>query len=101
RRARSTFVRKLRQNWNWSKAHRWAHLVEEHDIHPLVRGQRALRKAWWRWTRRDRQAPAAPVFLFGVQRSGTNMLAHGLDEIPEFQLYNEGNTKAFHNFQLC
>jgi Sulfotransferase domain len=100
RHAGNVFLRKFRQNWRWSKAHRWTHLIEEHDVNPLVRGQRALRKAWWRWIRRDRQTPAAPVFLFGVQRSGTNMLAHGLDEIPEFQVYNEGNTKAFHDFQL-
>lgn len=99
--AGNTFLREFRQHWRWSKTHRWTHLIEEHDVDPLVRGQRALRKAWWRWTRHDRQTPAAPVFLFGVQRSGTNMLAHGLDEIPEFQVFNEGNTKAFHGFQLC
>ena len=35
-----------------------------------------------------------------MQRSGTNLLAHGLDELPEFQVYNEGNTKAFENYRL-
>jgi hypothetical protein len=35
------------------------------------------------------------LFLVGVQRSGTNMMAHGLDEAPEFEVYNEGNVKAF------
>lgn len=100
RQAGRTFVRKLQKNWRWSKTHRWAHLIEEHDLNPLVYGPRMLRKARWRWTNRDRETPATPVFLVGVQRSGTNMLAHGLDEAPELQVYNEGNAKAFHDFRL-
>jgi len=96
----NALVRKFRQNWRWGKAHRWTHLIEEHDVNPMVRGQRALRKAWWRLTRPDKHSSATPVFLVGVQRSGTNMLAHGLDEMPEFQVYNEGNTKAFDDFRL-
>jgi len=96
----SVLLRKLRQNWRWAKAHRLSHLIEEHDANPLLRAQRAVRKAWWRWTRPGRRTKAAPVFLVGVQRSGTNMLAHGLDGVPEFETYNEGNTKAFRNYQL-
>ena len=45
-------------------------------------------------------ASPAPLFLVGVQRSGTNLLAHGLDELPEFHVYNEGNTKAFENYRI-
>jgi hypothetical protein len=93
-------MHKLRQNWRWAKAHRLSHLIEEHDANPLLRGQRALRKSWWRWTHPRRRTHATPVFLVGVQRSGTNMLAHGLDEAPEFETYNEGNTKAFQDYQL-
>jgi hypothetical protein len=96
----SILVRKLRQNWRWSKAHSWAHLIEEHDLNPLVRGKRAMRKTWWHLMRRDEKAPAVPVFLVGVQRSGTNLLAHGLDEMPEFQVYNEGNSKAFDEYHI-
>ena len=98
--AASKIVHKLRQNWRWSKAHRWAHLIEEHDLNPLVRTRRAIRKTWWRLSHRDRKAPPAPLFLVGVQRSGTNLLAHGLDELPEFKVYNEGNTRAFENFRI-
>ena len=98
--AGSYFVHKLRQNWRWGKTRPWRHLLEEHDLNPLLRGQRALRKVWWFWARRDRQTAAAPVLLVGVQRSGTNMLAHGLQELPEFQVYNEGNPKAFEDYRL-
>lgn len=95
-----TFVRKVRRNWQLGRTQGWARLIEEHDVNPVVIGRRALRKARWRWTNRNRQMPATPVFLIGVQRSGTNMLAHGLDEAPEFQVYNEGNAMAFRNFRL-
>jgi hypothetical protein len=99
--AASIVVHRIRQNWRWSKAHSWSHLIEEHDLNPLVRGRRAIRKSWWRLTQRDRKATLpAPLFLVGVQRSGTNLLAHGLDELPEFHVYNEGNTKAFDNYRI-
>jgi hypothetical protein len=98
--AASIVVHRIRQNWRWSKAHSWAHLIEEHDLNPLVRGRRAIRKTWWRLAQRDQKTPPAPLFLVGVQRSGTNLLAHGLDELPEFQVYNEGNTKAFENYRI-
>ena len=100
RHAAKIIVHRIRQNWRWSKAHSWAHLIEEHDLNPLVRGRRAIRKSWWRLMQRDQKAAPAPLFLVGVQRSGTNLLAHGLDELPEFQVYNEGNTKAFDNYRI-
>ena len=96
----STLVFKLRQNWRWSKSHRWAHLIEEHDLNPVVRARRAMRKGLWRVMHSDTRTPAAPVFIVGVQRSGTNLLAHSLDEMPEFQVYNEGNSKAFANYRF-
>ena len=99
-RAVGTFVRKLGKNWRWSKTHSWAHLIEEHDLNPLVRGRRALRKGWWRLANAAAGTPAAPVFVVGVQRSGTNLLAHSLDELPEFEVYNEGNSKAFSRYHF-
>jgi len=40
------------------------------------------------------------VYLVGLQRSGTNMLARGLDTAPEFEVRNENDREAFHLFQL-
>jgi O-antigen/teichoic acid export membrane protein len=100
-RTQSSFLRKIRQNWHWGRTHGWRDLIEEHDISPLVRGRRALRKAQWRRsTKPDRHSQSTPVFLVGAQRSGTNMMAHGLDEAPEFQVFNEGNARAFDNYRL-
>ncbi|MGH2539360.1 MAG: oligosaccharide flippase family protein [Actinomycetota bacterium] len=99
-RARGRLVRKLRQNWHWGRTHGWRDLIEEHDANPLVRVRRSLRKGRYRWTSGERDEPAKPVFLVGAQRSGTNMITHGLDEAPEFQVYNEGHTKAFEDYRL-
>lgn len=98
--AGSGFVRKVRQNWRWGRTHGWADLVEEHDADPAVRARRALRKIRWRLTAGHGDGDPSPVFLFGAQRSGTNMIVHGLDEAPEFRVYNEGNRRAFDNFRL-
>jgi hypothetical protein len=95
-----SLVRRVRQNWHWGRTHGWRDLIEEHDVNPVVRGRRALRKARWRLMKRDPDRPSTPVFLLGAQRSGTNMMAHGLDEAPEFQVFNEGHGRAFDNFRL-
>ena len=98
--AASIILHRIRQNWRWSKAHSWSNLIEEHDLNPLVRGRRAIRKTCWRLAQRGAKMTPAPLFLVGVQRSGTNLLAHGLDELPEFHVYNEGNTTAFENYRI-
>lgn len=98
--AGSAFVQKVRQNWRWGRTHGWADLVEEHDVDPAVRARRALRKIRWRLTAGLGDGDPTAVFLFGAQRSGTNMIVHGLDEAPEFRVYNEGHRHAFDNFRL-
>jgi hypothetical protein len=91
-----------RVRWNvyWGRTHGWRHLVEEHDWNPLVTVPRHLRKAAWRLRHGVAPGSAVPVFLVGAQRSGTNMMVHGLDSSPEFEVYNEGNSKAFEDFRL-
>jgi len=41
-----------------------------------------------------------PVFVLGLQRSGTNMIVRGLEEAPEFEVRNENDRRAFVDFQL-
>jgi hypothetical protein len=91
---------KARRNWRWGRTHGWANLIEEHDLDPRVRVPRAVRDL--RWSLRHRVPPgsARALFLVGAQRSGTNMIAHGLDQAPEVAVYNEGNRRAFTGFQL-
>ena len=59
----------------------------------------AIRKS--RWRRSHSIAPnAIPVFVVGVQRSGTNMLVRGLERSPEFEVRNENDGEAFERFLL-
>jgi hypothetical protein len=41
-----------------------------------------------------------PVWLVGVQRSGTNMVVRGLEESPEVEVHNENDGGAFDHFRL-
>jgi len=41
-----------------------------------------------------------PVWLVGVQRSGTNMVVRGLEESPEVEVHNENDGAAFDRFRL-
>jgi hypothetical protein len=90
----------LRWNVYWGRTHGWRNLIEEHDVNPVVTVPRKMRKWIWRYRHGVEPGSASPVFLCGAQRSGTNMVVHGLDESPEFEVYNEGDTRAFRNFRL-
>jgi hypothetical protein len=89
---------KIRRNVGWLRSQGWAGLLEEHDWNPFVTVPRRIRKAIWRIGRQP--AGAQAVYLIGAQRSGTNMMVHGLDEAAEVDVYNEGNGRAFKAFQL-
>jgi hypothetical protein len=41
-----------------------------------------------------------PVFLVGLQRSGTNMVVRGLERTPEFEVHNENDGRAFERYRL-
>ncbi|MGI8518893.1 MAG: sulfotransferase domain-containing protein [Acidimicrobiia bacterium] len=90
----------ISRNIYWGRTHGWANLLEEHDLNLRVRIPREVRK--YSWARRSLVEPgtARPVFVVGAQRSGTNMVTYGLDMSPEFQVFNEGNRRAFANYRL-
>lgn len=67
------------------------------DAHRLSVQARKLR---WRLGN-DRAPNATPLFIVGLQRSGTKMLIYGLNESPEVQMYNESErSPAFLGFEL-
>lgn len=96
----TAFRQKAQRNWRWGRTHGWANLLEEHDLDPRVRLPRVARDLRWSLEHRGATGAARPVFLVGAQRSGTNMMVHGLDQAPEVKVYNEGDRQAFHHFQL-
>jgi hypothetical protein len=88
------------RHWRWARQDGLSALIEEDDLRPLSRTSRAWRK--WRWRRAHGVAAgtAMPVFLVGVQRSGTNMVVRGLEESPEVEVHNENDGSAFERFRL-
>ena len=91
---------KAARHWHWARADGIARLSEEDDLRPVRRASRAWRK--WRW-RRSHPVPlgtAVPVWLVGVQRSGTNMVVRGLEESAEVEVHNENDRRAFDRFRL-
>jgi hypothetical protein len=83
----------------WARRQGVGRLVEEDQLDPIDRIATSIRKA--RWRRHHRVAgTATPVFVVGVQRSGTNMLVRGLERAPSFEVRNENDDAAFHRFLL-
>jgi len=90
---------RLRRHWHWGRRQGFGRLIEEDQLNPVARMRLALGKR--RWRRAHSVAPnATPVFLIGLQRSGTNMIARGLEEAPEFEVRNENDRAAFDRFRL-
>jgi hypothetical protein len=93
-------ARRAARHLRWSRSEGLARLIEEDRLDPRHRVGLAIRK--WRWRREHGVAPgtAVPVWLVGLQRSGTNMLVRGLEASPEFEVRNESDGRAFRRFRL-
>jgi hypothetical protein len=94
------FARRARLHLHWAGTEGIARLIEEDDLNPLTRARTAVEKSRWRRSHPLPPGLARPVFLVGLQRSGTNMLTRGLDRAPEFEVHNENDGEAFHRFVL-
>ena len=93
-------ARRVRRHLRWARTEGIGRLIEEDRLDPVDRIGTALAKR--RWRRRAGRTPgsAMPVYLVGLQRSGTNMLVRGLDAAPEVEVRNENDSTVFHRFQL-
>ncbi|MDQ6877761.1 MAG: sulfotransferase [Candidatus Dormibacteraeota bacterium] len=93
-------LRRLQRHWRWGRAEGFGRLVEEDQLDPRARLAVASRRREWR--RHNPVAPGSttPVFLVGLQRSGTNMVARALEANPEFEVRNENDGAAFDRFRL-
>jgi hypothetical protein len=90
---------RIARHVHWARDQGVGRLIEEDQLNPLERVPLAIRKR--RWRRAHSVAPnAVPVFVVGVQRSGTNMLVRGLERSPEVEVRNENDGEAFDRFQL-
>lgn len=90
---------RISRHIHWARDQGVGRLIEEDQLNPFERIPLAIRKS--RWRRSHSVAPKAiPVFVVGVQRSGTNMLVRGLERSPEFEVRNENDGEAFERFLL-
>jgi Sulfotransferase domain len=99
-----TGVRRLafevRRHARWAREEGIAKLVEEDQLNVIDRLPVAARKAWWRATRGVEAGLSIPVFLVGVQRSGTNMVVRGLERSPDVEVHNENDRRVFRRYEL-
>ena len=93
-------ARRIARHVRWARTEGLGRLIAEDRLDPVDRWRTAAAKR--RWRRRHGVAPgtARPVYLVGLQRSGTNMLVRGLDAAPEVEARNENDRGLFHRFRL-
>ena len=93
-------LRRLQRHWRWGRQEGFGRLVEEDQLDPRVRLASARRRQDWRRSHPIAPGSTTPVFLVGLQRSGTNMVARSLEANPEFEVRNENDGAAFDRFRL-
>jgi hypothetical protein len=84
----------------WARTEGLARLVEEDRLNPRERFTTARNKARWRRLHRVPPGAARPVYVVGLQRSGTNMLLRGVDQAPEVEVRNENDRRVFFRYRL-
>nr|MDT0658530.1 hypothetical protein [Micromonospora sp. DSM 115978] len=93
-------ARRIGRHVRWAREQGIRRLIEEDRLNPVERVAGAWSKGRWRWRHGVPRGTAVPVYLVGLQRSGTNMLVRGLEAAPEFEVRNENDRRVFHRFQL-
>jgi hypothetical protein len=93
-------ARRVSRHVRWAREQGVRRLIEEDRLNPVDRVAGAWSKGRWRWRHGVPRGTAVPVYLVGLQRSGTNMLVRGLEAAPEFEVRNENDRRVFHRFQL-
>lgn len=94
------YAGKAARHIRWARTEGIGRLVEEDRLDPRERVSTAYRKAAWRRRHGRQPGTARPVYVVGLQRSGTNMLLRGIDSAPEVEVRNENDRKVFHRFLL-
>jgi hypothetical protein len=93
-------ARRIARHVRWARSEGLGRLIAEDRLDPLERVRTAAAKRRWRRRHGVQPGEARPVYLVGLQRSGTNMLVRGLDAAPEVEARNENDRTVFHRFRL-
>ncbi|MEA3509929.1 MAG: hypothetical protein U9R51_00700 [Actinomycetota bacterium] len=89
----------MKRHLYWARTQGIGRLIEEDELDPRDRLRRASSKRRWRKAHPN-VAPARPVHVVGVQRSGTNLVVRRLRDYPAIEAHNENSRAAFERFQL-
>ena len=76
-----------------------AQVARDHHIDPRTRIPLEYQRLRWRM-RHGVAGQAVPVYVVGLQRSGTNMLVRAFQNSVETQVFNENDRRAFHVYSL-
>jgi hypothetical protein len=93
-------ARRVARHVRWARSEGVRRLIAEDGLDPVARLRTAAAKRRWRRRHGGPPGHARPVFLVGLQRSGTNMLVRGLAAAPEVEARNENDRAVFHRFRL-
>ncbi|MCA2211918.1 sulfotransferase [Jidongwangia harbinensis] len=93
-------ARRIARHVRWARSEGLGRLIAEDRLNPVDRVRTAAAKRRWRRRHGGQPGTARPVYLVGLQRSGTNMLVRGLDAAPEVEARNENDRTVFHRFRL-
>ena len=97
---RQHLTRKIVRRIHWARTEGVGRVIEEDRLDPRPRLRAAVRKRRWRRRHPVASGSAVPVYVVGLQRSGTNMLMRGLDEAPETEVRNENDRVLFDRFRI-
>lgn len=98
-RARYT-AKRVARHVEWARTEGVGRLIEEDQLNPVTRARTAVAKARWRSAHGVTSGDAVPVYVVGLQRSGTNMLLRGFDAAPEVEVRGENDRTVFDRFRL-
>lgn len=91
---------RVRRHLHWARHEGLGRVVEEDRLDPRVRLRAAAESRQWIRAHGLEPGQARAAFVVGVQRSGTNMVVHGIEGDPSVRVYNENDRRAFQRFQL-
>lgn len=98
--ALSYTARRIARHIRWARTEGIGRLIEEDRLDPRERVATAWRKYRWRSRHGVQPGRATPVYVVGLQRSGTNMLMRGFDVAPYTEVRNENDRTLFDRFRL-
>lgn len=93
-------ARRVVRHVHWARTEGVRRLIEEDQLNPVPRARTAIAKARWRSANPVSPGTATPVYIVGLQRSGTNMLLRGFDAAPEVEVRGENDRTVFDRFRL-